>query len=261
MEKKEYVKLWISYESYFELYSPEQIGRLVLAMMDYRKNGTKPEFTGDEKFVWPALKRDIDESLKAQEAAALAHRESGKKGGRPKNQNDLEKISENQNNQNGFDETKKRYRSKDKVKDKVKDKDIDNGQGYTIPPKSPQGEETPEDALAERKIPEPIKAELRKWFQYKKERREIYKPTGLLSFLSTVEKKCVMYGEEDIINLIEESMSNGWRGIIWERLSGKEKPSEKPIELPPDLIEAKKQHEEAMERFRAGEANWEDLIL
>lgn len=256
MEKKEYVKLWISYESYFELYTPEQIGHLVLAMMDYRKNGTKPEFTGDEKFVWPALKRDIDESLKAQEAAAQAHRDSGKMGGRPKNQNAFEKTDKNQNNQNGFDETKKRYRSKDKDKGKGQG----NGQGYTIPPKSPQGDKRPDDVFEGRSIPEPIKAEVRKWLEYKKERRETYKPTGLLSFLSTVEKKCAMYGEEDIIDLIEESMSNGWRGIIWDHLSGKEKPAEKPEELPPDLLEAKQQHEEAMKRFRAGEANWEDLI-
>lgn len=260
MEKKEYVKLWISYESYFELYTPEQIGHLVLAMMDYRKNGTKPEFTGYEKFVWPALKRDIDESLKAQEAAAQAHRDSGKMGGRPKNQNAFDKTDENQNNQNGFDETKKRYRSKDKDKGKGQGKGQGNGQGYTIPPKSPQGDKRPDDVFEGRSIPEPIKAEVRKWLEYKKERRETYKPTGLLSFLSTVEKKCAMYGEEDIIDLIEESMSNGWRGIIWDHLSGKEKSAEKPKKLPPDLLEAKQQHEEAMKRFRAGEANWEDLI-
>lgn len=66
-EKKEYVKLWMSYESYFEPYSDGEVGRLVLAMMKYRASGVEPEFNGNERYVWPAIKRDIDESLQAQE--------------------------------------------------------------------------------------------------------------------------------------------------------------------------------------------------
>ena len=38
-EKKEYVKLWLSYGSYFESYSPEEIGNLVLAMLSYKDSG------------------------------------------------------------------------------------------------------------------------------------------------------------------------------------------------------------------------------
>ena len=41
--RKEYVKLWLSYEAYFEAYTPEQIGRLVLAMLAYKDTGRQPE--------------------------------------------------------------------------------------------------------------------------------------------------------------------------------------------------------------------------
>ena len=121
-EKKEYVKLWISYGSYFENYSDEEVGRLVRAMMKYRETQEDPGFTGVERFVWPAIKRDIDESLQAQEAAVAASRENGKKGGRPPkakkpsgrpdnqdNQGGISGDGENPENQVGFDETQKSY--------------------------------------------------------------------------------------------------------------------------------------------------------
>ena len=69
-EKKEYVKLWLSYGSYFESYSPEEIGNLVLAMLSYKDSGKEPEFQGAERFIWPAIKRDITEARLALEAAA-----------------------------------------------------------------------------------------------------------------------------------------------------------------------------------------------
>lgn len=131
-DKKEYVKLWVSYESYFEAYSAAEVGRLVLAMIQYRVSGVEPEFSGSERFIWPAIRRDIDESLAAQEAAAEASRENGKKGGRPPKARKPERIPENQENPEnpaGFFETGKSHgqRTEDKVKDKdkviVKDKD------------------------------------------------------------------------------------------------------------------------------------------
>lgn len=115
-EKREYVKLWLSYASYFEAYGAAEVGRLVLAMIKYRASGVEPEFSGSERFIWPAIKRDIDESMSAQELAAEAHRESGKKGGRPRKPKEPEWIPENQScyhenqkNQIGFQESKKSH--------------------------------------------------------------------------------------------------------------------------------------------------------
>lgn len=97
-EKKEYVKLWVSYESYFEAFSDVEVGRLVRAMMKYRVSREEPKFNGNERFIWPAIRRDIDESLEAQEAISAARSEAGKQGGRPK----AKKA-------NAFDESKKSH--------------------------------------------------------------------------------------------------------------------------------------------------------
>jgi len=104
-EKKEYVKLWVSYRAYFKEYTPGQIGNIVLAMLDYKENGHEPEFDGEERFVWPAIRRDIDAASDAQEKQAEANRENGKKGGRkPK---PFSESEEKRKNPFGFLESEK----------------------------------------------------------------------------------------------------------------------------------------------------------
>ena len=105
-ESKEYVKLWLSYEDYFREYDDESIGAIVRAMLAYRKTGEQPKFEGPERFIWPAIQRDIDESIKAQEAASNVYRENGKKGSRPPKTSGFLETKENQKNQSGFLETK-----------------------------------------------------------------------------------------------------------------------------------------------------------
>ena len=55
-----YIKIWDTYESYFEPLSAAEVGRLVLAMMKYKSSGTEPKLNGNERYVWPAVKRDLD---------------------------------------------------------------------------------------------------------------------------------------------------------------------------------------------------------
>lgn len=75
---------------------------------------------------------------------------------------------------------------------------------------------------------ESLIAAVREWLQYKTERREAYKPSGLRSLLMQIQKKADQYSPDIVIDLMQESMSNGWRGIIWERaekLTGSREPS------------------------------------
>lgn len=108
-KKNEFVKLWLSYESYFEAFSDVEVGRLVRAMIKYRASREEPKFNGNERFIWPAIRRDIDESIKAQEEAAAVSRENGKKGGRPPKPKKQDGFFENQENQPGFFKTQKSH--------------------------------------------------------------------------------------------------------------------------------------------------------
>lgn len=67
--------------------------------------------------------------------------------------------------------------------------------------------------------------EVEKWLQYKKERREVYQPTGLQSLISEIQNNVNRYGERAVIGLIENCMASNWRGIIFDKL--------KPPTMPP----------------------------
>ncbi len=56
------------------------------------------------------------------------------------------------------------------------------------------------------------------WLQYKRERRESYKPTGLKSLITQIQRKADAYGEAAVIALIRECMAANWQGIIFDRL-------------------------------------------
>lgn len=68
-------------------------------------------------------------------------------------------------------------------------------------------------------IHETLEAKLREWLTYKDERKEGYKELGLRALLRRIETSCSQYGKEAIIDLIDESMVNGWKGIIFDRLN------------------------------------------
>lgn len=70
-------------------------------------------------------------------------------------------------------------------------------------------------------------AEVEKWLQYKKERREVYQPTGLQSLISEIQNNVTRYGERAVIGLMETCMASNWRGIIFDKLKP---PTEQPYQ-------------------------------
>lgn len=194
-DKKEYVKLWLSYRSYFEAYSAAEVGRLVLAAMDYRESGAEPEFSGSERFIWPAIRRDIDESVAAQKAVSASRSEAGKQGGRPESEkaNAFDESNEKQKKQMLSEESKKSYGQRKRTKDKDKDSIL-----------SP--------------LPPTLREAVEKWVTYKGERREEYKPVGLQSLVTQITKAAEGYGEEAMIDVITLSMAANYKGIVFDWL-------------------------------------------
>lgn len=194
-DKKEYVKLWLSYRSYFEAYSAAEVGRLVLAAMDYRESGAEPEFSGSERFIWPAIRRDIDESVAAQKAVSASRSEAGKQGGRPEFEkaNAFDESKEKQKKQMLSDESKKSYGQRKRTKEKDMDSIL-----------SP--------------LPPTLRESVEKWVAYKGERREEYKPVGLQSLVTQITKAAEEYGEEAMIDVITRSMAANYKGIVFDWL-------------------------------------------
>ena len=84
-----YIKIWDTYESYFEPLSAAEVGRLVLAMMKYKSSGTEPELNGNERYVWPAIKRDLIKDAEYIEGKRI----SGKAGGESKRKQSETSVS------------------------------------------------------------------------------------------------------------------------------------------------------------------------
>lgn len=72
--------------------------------------------------------------------------------------------------------------------------------------------------LPEYIIPDPLKTKMEEWITYKTERKEAYKEQGMKSLLRQIENNQLMYGEKAVCDLIDDSMANGWKGIIFDRL-------------------------------------------
>lgn len=75
----DFLKIFADMEELFEPFTDDQRGRLFSAMMAYAFRGEAPAFDGPERYVWPALRRHIDQCAEKQRA----QEENGKKGGRP----------------------------------------------------------------------------------------------------------------------------------------------------------------------------------
>jgi predicted phage replisome organizer len=67
-------------------------------------------------------------------------------------------------------------------------------------------------------IPMVLQVKMKEWITYKTERKESYKEQGMKSLLSKIEDHCVLYGDQAVCDLIDDSMANGWKGIIFDRL-------------------------------------------
>ena len=80
-----------------------------------------------------------------------------------------------------------------------------------------------------------VKSKMTEWVLYKAERKDFYTETGLKSLLRQVEKNCKAYGEQAVIELIDECMCNLYKGIIFDKLKTTKKDTPKqqqPSETP-----------------------------
>ena len=83
-------------------------------------------------------------------------------------------------------------------------------------------------------IPEKLQSKLREWLTYKAEQNHRYKEQGLKALLRQVENNQLEYGEQAICDLIDASMANGWKGIIFDKLKeSKEKAAKGRKEIVP----------------------------
>lgn len=126
-----YVCLYLSYLQTLEPYTDAEKGRLMTAMLNYATTGEIPQFEGNERYIWPTLRSQIDRDTDAYNAKCAINRANGAKGGRPPKKQTV--ISETER----FSEEPKKPKEKEKEKEKEKKKEKKN---FSLSPISPSGE-------------------------------------------------------------------------------------------------------------------------
>lgn len=107
----------------------------------------------------------------------------------------------------------------------------ENREEHITPPLSPSQGETEEEPKREsqKKLLERLLLEvsisnyllehIKSWLEYKKERnRFTYKEKGLRTLLKTASEKSKQFGDAAVAKAIDESISSGYQGIVWDKL-------------------------------------------
>lgn len=106
-----------SYLDTMEALNDAECGRLFRALLEYSATGAAPELRGNERFVFPGMRSQIDRDIEKYKAKCARNRENGEKGGGQSPPNAPE-----------------RPRTPPKDKDKEKDKEKDKDKGISFPP-------------------------------------------------------------------------------------------------------------------------------
>jgi|GEM_PF-879968 len=81
---KQYVMIYYDFLEIIEPLSNAERGRLLTAILQYGKNGVAKELSGNERFVFPVIKAQIERDNKAYEEKCRISAINGKLGGRPR---------------------------------------------------------------------------------------------------------------------------------------------------------------------------------
>ena len=79
-----YIKLFLDYLDANEPLGDAERGRLFTALMQYARTGEAPQLSGNERFLFPMMRAQIDRDSAEYKDYCEKQAENGKKGGRPK---------------------------------------------------------------------------------------------------------------------------------------------------------------------------------
>lgn len=67
-------------------------------------------------------------------------------------------------------------------------------------------------------LPPPLRPVVEKWVEYKREKKQAYKPVGLATLVKQLCAAAEEYGAEAVVEVIELSMASNYQGIVLDRL-------------------------------------------
>ena len=80
-----YLKLFVDFEELIAPLDDAERGRLFSAVLSYARDREEPSLTGNERFLWPAARQQLDKTWEQYEKTVAANTQNARKGGRPRN--------------------------------------------------------------------------------------------------------------------------------------------------------------------------------
>ncbi|MBR4929716.1 MAG: hypothetical protein IKZ00_02830, partial [Bacteroidaceae bacterium] len=126
-DKKSFV-LYCDYRKHFSLLSPEDQGRLIMAIFEYVETGTEPQLEAMPLMAFSFIRAQLDRDIDKYREICRKRKEAGSKGGRPPKANADGENQTEAKKPNGFSENQMHPRQ---------EKDKDNN----TPPTPSRGDE------------------------------------------------------------------------------------------------------------------------
>ena len=226
-DKKSFV-FYTEYREHLEMLPPEQIGELMLALIDYQETGEVPDLPKGSALAmcFSFIKKRMDKDNTKYEEKCERNRSNGKKGGRPTNQTVISETEENPNKPNGFSEnqtviseTEKNPTEPRKAdNDNEYDNDCDNEEYIHTPEKICANAHT-KKAVKSHKKPEPVvysdvpelDEAIHEFIKFRKGMKKPMSDRAVTLMMNKLET--LSHDKYEQVQILNQSIMQGWTGV------------------------------------------------
>lgn len=230
-DKKSFV-FYTEYREHLEMLPPEQIGELMLALIDYQETGEVPDLPKGSALAmcFSFIKKRMDKDNIKYEEKCERNKENGKKGGRPAKEPVIEETDNNPKKPNGFSKnrtvieetdnnpTEPRKADNDNEYDNDCDNDCDNEEYIHTPEKICANAHT-KKAVKSHKKPDPVVysdvPELDEAIhEFIKFRNGMKKPMSDRAVTLMMNKlETLSHDKYEQVQILNQSIMQGWTGV------------------------------------------------
>ena len=230
-DKKSFV-FYTEYREHLEMLPPEQIGELMLALIDYQETGEVPDLPKGSALAmcFSFIKKRMDKDNIKYEEKCERNKENGKKGGRPAKEPVIEETDNNQKKQNGFSEnrtvieetdnnpTEPRKADNEYDSDNEYDNDCDNEEYIHTPEKICANAHT-KKAVKSHKKPDPVvysdvpelDEAIHEFIKFRKGMKKPMSDRAVTLMMNKLET--LSHDKYEQVQILNQSIMQGWTGV------------------------------------------------
>lgn len=230
-DKKSFV-FYTEYREHLEMLPPEQIGELMLALIDYQETGEVPDLPKGSALAmcFSFIKKRMDKDNIKYEEKCERNKENGKKGGRPAKEPVIEETDNNPKKPNGFSKnrtvieetdnnpTEPRKADNDNEYDNDCDNDCDNEEYIHTPEKICANAHT-KKAVKSPKKPEPVvysdvpelDEAIHEFIKFRKGMKKPMSDRAVTLMMNKLET--LSHDKYEQVQILNQSIMQGWTGV------------------------------------------------